>query len=278
MKVAVIGFSESSYDDAPWDDPEWEKWGMPWDGTGWQRYNRLFEMHDAILWDLKLAEHFIEFWDGEKFHRKSHRPDDYYPDEGRTGRLVDCANSKDHKLYVQNGIREVDVVDNIGLISFPYDRVIPVVGEYFQSSIAYVLSLAITEMCTSEGPHELALYGIDVSPDEEWAYQRACIEFLVGVAIGKGIKVTIPETSALLNFHDQFIKYGACMVEYTGRYGNIVQPQIFKRWTLGEHYSAYQLTQMDLPPEQKKKAEDALEYIKNHDLTKEQMQFNIYDS
>jgi hypothetical protein len=276
MKVAVIGFSESSYDDAPWDDPTWEKWGMPWDGKGWERYTRLFEMHDPILWDLKLAEHFIEFWDGEKFHRKSHRPADYYPDEGRSGRLVDCANSKDHKLYVQEGVLEKDVVDNVGLISYPFDRVVPVVGEYFQSSIAYVLALAITEMVAFQKKpksivevnyqQEIALYGIDVSPDEEWAYQRACIEFLVGIAIGMGIKVTIPESSALLKFHRQFIKYGACNVEYEGRYGNIVQPQVFKRWTLGEHYSAKQLCEMNLPEEQMRKAQEALQMIKNDNL------------
>jgi hypothetical protein len=271
MKIAVVGFSQSSYDDTPWEDDSWEKWGMPWDGLGWERYTRLFEMHDPVLWDLQMATYFIEFWDGEKFHRKGHRPDDYYPDGGKSGRLVNCANSKEHKLYVQNGFRECDVEDNIGLISYPFDRVIPCVGEYFQSSIAYVLALAITEMMSSEGPHELALYGIDVSPDEEWAYQRACIEFLVGVAIGKGIKVTIPETSALLTFHDQFIKYGACMVEYTERYGNIVAPQVFKRWTLGEHYSAYQLTQMDLPEEQMKKAEAALELIKAECASKDEM-------
>ncbi len=225
---------------------------MPWDGKGWERYTRLFEMHSPVLWDLKLAEHFIEFWDGEKFHRKSHRPDDY------TERLINCANSKEHKLYVQNGILEGDVEGNVGLISYPFDRVIPVVGEYFQSSIAYALALAITEMCGNKEENEIALYGIDVSPDEEWAYQRACIEFLIGIAIGKGVKVTIPESSALLTFHDQSIKYGACMVEYTERYGNIVQPQVFKRWTLGEEYSAYQLTQMDLPDEVMKKAKLAL--------------------
>lgn len=251
MKVAIVGFAPSSYDDAPWDDPTWEKWGMPWDGKGWERYTRLFEMHDAILWDLQMAEHFIEFWDGEKFHRKSHRPADYY-----NKCIVGAANSKEHKLYVQNGIWEKDCKDNIGLITYPFDRVIPVCGEYFQSSIAYILALAITEMVTHPKIKsldmtiedcEIALYGVDVSPDDEWAYQRACIEFLVGLAIGKGIKVTIPESSALLKFQDQFIKYGACNVEYTGRYGNIVQPQLFKRWTVGEHYSIDQLAKMDLP-------------------------------
>ena len=255
MRVAVIGFSPSSYDDAPWDDPTWEKWGMPWDGKCWERYTRLFEMHSPILWDLQTAEHFIEFWDGEKFHRKSHRPANYYDKC-----LAGAAASPDHLLYVQEGISEEEASQdrNVGLISYPFDRVVPICGEYFQSSIAYVLALAITEIVTHPDVSnlnmtiadcEIGLYGIDVSPDQEWNYQRACIEYLVGLAKGYGIKVTIPETSALLTFHDQFIKYGACNVEHTGRYGNIVQPQVFKRWTLNEHYSVDQLAEMDLPEE-----------------------------
>ena len=262
MKVAVIGFRPSSYDAAPWDDPTWEKWGMPWDNRGWERYDRLFEMHSTILWDLKMAEHFAEFWDGEKYHRKAHRPDDYYQTC-----MVGAANSKKHKIYVQDGVMEKDVEDNIGLITYPFDRVIPVVGEYFQSSIAYVLALAITDMVTHPDvlslnitieDCEIALYGIDASADAEWAYQRACIEYLIGIAIGKGIKVTIPDTSSLLTFHDQFIKYGACNVEHTGRYGNIVQPQLFRRWTHGASFSLRELSEMDLPEEEMKKVKREL--------------------
>jgi hypothetical protein len=243
MKIAIIGFSPSSYNDAPWDDDSWEKWGMPWDGKGWQRYTRLFEMHDPILWDLQLAEHFIEFWDGEKFHRKSHRPQNYYEEC-----LVGAAQSKEHKLYVQKGVFERDCVDNVGLITYPFSRVVPVTGDYFQSSIAYVLALAITEMVQFPYEHrEIGIYGVDVSSDEEWAYQRACIEYLIGLAKGHGIHVRIPESSSLLKFQDQSIKYGACDVDHTVRYGNIVQPQVFKRWTLGEGYSLEQLSKMDLP-------------------------------
>ena len=112
MKIAIIGFSESSYDDAPWEDNKWEKWGMPWDGKGWERYDRLFEMHSPVLWDSKMAEPFIEFWDGEKFHRKSHRPDDYYPIGGEKGRLLEAVNSSKHKVYAQKGIYESNIKDN----------------------------------------------------------------------------------------------------------------------------------------------------------------------
>ncbi len=46
MKVAIIGLAQSTHDDAPWDDPEWEKWGLPWDHN-WAMLDRFFEMHDT---------------------------------------------------------------------------------------------------------------------------------------------------------------------------------------------------------------------------------------
>ena len=258
MKIAIIGFSKSSYDDAPWDDDTWEKWGMPWDSNnGWQAYTRLFEMHSPVLWDSKMAEPFIEFWDGEKFHRKSHRPDDYYPSHEGKGRLLEASLSTKHKVYAQTGVPEDDEKADKSLITYPYQRVSEVIGcDYFQSSIAYALALAIAEITTSRKvldgtiiPSfcEISLYGVDVSPDEEWAYQRANIEYLIGIARGIGIKVTIPESSALCKFQDQTIKYGAMDVRYTGRYGQIVEPQTFIRHSLGEKYSIEQLKAMDLP-------------------------------
>lgn len=265
MKIAIIGFSKSSYDDAPWDDPSWEKWGMPWDGRGWQRYTRLFEMHSPILWDLKLASCLIEMWDGEKFHRKCHRPDDYYPDGGKTGRLVDAINSPDHKVYFQEGVEDVAGHNNTGMLKYPFERVIDCIGaDYFQSSVAYALALAITEIVEADDnstglmkENEIALYGIDASEDTEWGYQRACLEYLIGIARGYGIKVFIPESSALCKFQDQTIKYGAVNVDHTKRYGIIRQPQTFQRWTPGEMYSLDQLAEMDLPEDFAKKVQDA---------------------
>ena len=36
-KVAIVGFSKTSYDDTPFDNPGWEKWGLAWDLNGWER-------------------------------------------------------------------------------------------------------------------------------------------------------------------------------------------------------------------------------------------------
>jgi hypothetical protein len=265
VKIAIIGFSKTSYDDAPWNDPTWEKWGMPWDGKGYDRYDRLFEMHSPILWDSLLAHPIIEFWDGEKYHRKGHRLPHYYVgDEENESVLVTAANDPKVKLYTQNGIPEDRVENNRGLIEYPFERVIECIGaDYFQSSVSYALSLAITEIADYEdarydaddpgqSSHEIGLWGIDVHADEEWVYQRACIEYLVGLARGMGINVFIPESSALCKFQDQMIKFGAIEVDYTQRYGIIKQPQTFRRWTLGDKYTLCQLRKLDLPEDLKR--------------------------
>ena len=253
MKIAIIGFSPSSYNDAPWDDDTWEKWGMPWDAKNVSKYKRLFEMHSPVLWDCRLADPMIEFWDGEKFHRKTHRADNYYlADANNPSVLITAANNKKVKLYVQDGIPEDEVVSNIGLITYPFERVIDCVkADYFQSSVAYALALAITEIYDRYGCNSnkgsIALYGIDVSSDQEWAYQRACIEYLVGIARGYGIDVYIPDSSDLCKFQDQTIKFGALNIVHTKRYGIVKSPQTFERWTVGERYTLDQLIDMDLP-------------------------------
>jgi hypothetical protein len=62
---------------------------------------------------------------------------------------------------------------------------------YLTSSPAYMLAQAILE-----GAEEIALYGCDMAVDDaEYFWQRPCVEAWVGVAIGRGIKVTIPDAS-----------------------------------------------------------------------------------
>jgi len=51
---------------------------------------------------------------------------------------------------------------------------------------------------------EIHLYGIDLLCDGEYEYQRPNAEYLIGVARGKGIKVHIPEESALCKFDHRY--------------------------------------------------------------------------
>lgn len=81
-------------------------------------------------------------------------------------------------------------------VRYPYEEVIATIGSnYFATnSFGYMVALAI-----HEGFQEVKLYGADFGPrDAGDDYARPCIEFLLGLAQGRGIKVWVPEGSALL--------------------------------------------------------------------------------
>lgn len=109
------------------------------------------------------------------------------------------------KLYMQKAYPEYP-----NAIAFPYDEVIAAIGaDYFNSSIAYMLGLAI-----ADGAEEIGLYGVDMKASEEYGFQRANCEYLIGVARGRGIKVYVPEISPLCKFQND-----PTNPEFAGRYG-----------------------------------------------------------
>lgn len=179
MKVAIVGMSPSCAD-APWDDPTWEKWGLPWHDGYWREMERHFEMHDMRLLD--------------SVHSK--RPDGYKE------RLQEC----DH-LYMQEEYFP-------GVVPYPFGEVAKTTGYYWNSSIAYALALAI-----HEGADEIAIFGVDMKADDEYGYQKPNMEFLIGLAIGKGIKVHVPDASPLLKFNPVGVRFFDHVPTYVNRYG-----------------------------------------------------------
>lgn len=92
--------------------------------------------------------------------------------------------------------------------NYPFDAVAADVGDYWCSSIAYMLALAI-----HEGAEEIGVYGVDMRGDDEYGYQKPNCEYLIGLARGRGIKVHIPDVSPLCKFVSPPDR------NYAGRYG-----------------------------------------------------------
>lgn len=180
MKVAIVGMSPSCAD-APWNNIEWEKWGLPWHEGYWQRCDRLFEMHDKRLLD---GPH-------------SRRP------MGYEERLQECGVP----LYMQ----EADG----NALRYPFEAVAETIGgHYWNSSIAYALALAI-----HEDADEIAIYGVDMASDDEYGYQRPNMEYLIGVAVGMGISVRLPKSSPLCKFQANGVRFFDHVPAYVDRYG-----------------------------------------------------------
>ena len=174
LKVAIVGLAPASHDLAPWDDPNWEVWGLAWDSRRWE-CSRTFEMHE---WPLLI---------------------DYTTAEYRST-LPELPG-----LYTADGMVK-------GSTRYPLDEVAKTIhGDYFCSSVAFMLALAI-----HEGAEEIGIYGVEMRAEDEYFYQRANLEYLIGLARGKGIAVHLPESSPVCKFQSDptFI--------YDGRYGKAV--------------------------------------------------------
>lgn len=82
-------------------------------------------------------------------------------------------------------------------IKYPIDDVIEVTGDYFSCSICYMIGLAILKELPS-----VDIFG--VSGEEDYSHQKPAIEHMIGVARGRGMKVTVHGGSLL----KQDVRYG----------------------------------------------------------------------
>jgi hypothetical protein len=163
LKVAVIGLWAETHGLAPWGDPAWEKWGLAWDREVFSM-DRAFEIHLPREWKDNGIGDYIE--------RLNMMP----------------------RLYLQEAHPDLPDAE-----VYPLAEVAKTTGDYFSSSIAYLMALAI-----HEGAEEIGLYGVAMEGHDEYGYQRPNMEYLVGLARGRGIKVHIPEQSPLCKYGRQY--------------------------------------------------------------------------
>ena len=79
-------------------------------------------------------------------------------------------------------------------VRYPLEEVIKDLGyDYFTSSIAYLIALAIFERF-----EDLHLFGIEMVFGTEYVHERPCVEFWLGVAHARGIELRMPEGTTLL--------------------------------------------------------------------------------
>lgn len=159
-RVAIVCGSPSSEHLAPFDDPAWDIWvlGNRLDRHKGRRVTRIFEIHDDL---------------------SEHPP--VYP-EWLAG----------HGIPLVVGEKFPGTGPNIQV--FPFKQAAELFGsEYLTSSTAYMIALALLE-----GVTHIGLYGSDMSVDDnEYFWQRPCLEAWIGFAKGRGVDVFIPEVSPI---------------------------------------------------------------------------------
>jgi hypothetical protein len=152
--------------------------------------------HDLAPWDDPSWEKWGLAWDADwpRLDRVFEMHSDYSQDPGYLERLSFCERLYMQEKYLPNAT------------AYPIEDVAKTCGAYWESSIAYLMALAV-----HEGAEEIGLWGVDMKGDGEYGYQKPNMEYLIGLARGKGIEVRIHESSSLLKPSGEF--------GYVGRYG-----------------------------------------------------------
>lgn len=163
-KVAIIGTAPSSLYLAPCNNDEWELWGIGGlfrfvDVPNIKNFTRWFDIHD--LETIKAEpENFYEW-------------------------IKNCSFS----VYMQEEFAEV-----LKAVEYPLDAILKTFPrKYFNSTVDYMLALAIYE-----GYTDIAIYGVNMAQDTEYAEQRPSCEYWCGYCDGAKINLHIPQESNLL--------------------------------------------------------------------------------
>lgn len=176
-KVVIVGSASNTKDQTPWDDESFEIWGLAW-RLDFVRVDRLFDVHPVA--GVKFEERL-----------KKGRVKKDYPEF--------LASRAPLPLYLQDAYSHIP-----SSIKYPMEEVLEFMAafdpafadpDYFASSIAFMFALA---MC--EGFEEIRFFGVDLTDEEEYGHQKPNLEYMIGLARGSGIKVFIPERSALCKF------------------------------------------------------------------------------
>lgn len=166
-RVAIVGFAEGHRHLAPFSDPTWEIWGL----------NRLHGVLEG-RWDRWFEIHALRtFYEEDAQHREWMRT---------------------FKGPVYLRPQDMGIYDIPAAVPYPVEQVLRDYGRYFTNSISWMIALAI-----GMGFKEMALFGVDMAqdavfPTNEYRQQRPSCEYLLGVAVGRGMLIHLPDGSDLL--------------------------------------------------------------------------------
>jgi hypothetical protein len=168
VKVALVGGAPSSRMLAPYKDESWEIWATsPSNYQLLPRVTRWFELHKG--WQL---------WGGQG-----------HPDQSFYVEWLEHHSRDKFTLYMidQEDIRHAEV--------FPKDELVAEFSSYFfTSTFSWMMAFAI-----HEGAEEIGIFGIDMTAMEEYRQQRPNFQHFMWLAKERGIKITVPLQSDIMN-------------------------------------------------------------------------------
>ena len=187
-RVAIVGFCSTSRAATPYDDPTFEVWGLNRGYMFMPRADRWFEMHGENIWTNQARRpgkhlEWLNTFNGPVYMHQ--------PFEGVKNCEVFPLRVM-AEMFGANVFRLGETGTKGELKNWPAIRS-TTESPYLSSSIAYEIALAI-----AEGFEEIHLYGVDLNTEAEYAWQKPGVEYLLGVAAGRGIRVVLPDNCPLL--------------------------------------------------------------------------------
>lgn len=208
MKIALVGSAPSSVQLAPYQDPDWQIWACspgayPYAGPHADSY---FEIH---RWEPQVPGHMGT---GQPWF---------------TPEYVEFLTRFKGPVWMMDPLPpEIPNVQRI-----PFEDLTEKFGPFFwTSSLSYMLAMAID----TPGVTEIGLWGVDMSAHEEYSLQRPGCQHFITEATQRGIKVTIPPESDILQpplFYGvtesspMMIKLTARMQELQQRHAQCIQQE-----------------------------------------------------
>jgi hypothetical protein len=169
-RIAIVGSAPSSRHFAPWGDSKWTIWACALSNIQAPRVDAHFELHSIDLL-LQEPDRFLQY--------------------------LEMLATKP-VVYLAELERRIP-----GGRVFPRERMVQEFGPFFFSStIAWMMALAILME-----PKEIAIFGIDMTAEDEYRLQRPGCQYFIQKAHDRGIVVSAPVESDLLVPGPQ---YGYC--------------------------------------------------------------------
>jgi len=223
-RIAIVGFGSETMNEAPWEDAGCEIWILNMLHGAVPRWDRLFELHDRATVEQES--------DSKEERRKAERGGQ---------RHIDYLRSvTDRPIYTTHIWHDVPCS-----VQFPVETVKNWLGEYcgkldetpyFMSSFAYMLAWAVVKIVEQrkhehvpEDGEEIHVCGVEMLNGEEYAYQRSNAEFLCGWVLGHGIRLHVPQRSALLTSDGMYGYAHAESLELLARMRAYYEDQIAKQ-------------------------------------------------
>lgn len=162
-KLAIVGTHSATRDNAPFDDLNYDIWV----------FNEAPQAAWCKRWDVDFQLHKPEVYrSANNMSNKEH-----------WSWLKECHGKA---IYMQE--EDPEVPDSL---RFPIEEILLLLPEdscfkWFDLSAAYALALAIRL-----GYEKIEIYGMDLVSNTEYSYQLRCWNFWVGIAIGRGVDISL---------------------------------------------------------------------------------------